>query len=71
MSTKNRKPILSESAIAHGREHAATLFDGRRGHGETAARRVLMSRAELEDNFAMSFEVGAQKTAMLAKVRRS
>jgi hypothetical protein len=69
--SKNGKPILSESAIAHGREHASALFEGRRGHGGKSAGRVLISRAELEDNFAISYQVGAQTNAMMAKARRS
>lgn len=70
MSKNKGKPVLSASAIAHGREHARQLFDGRRGHGGETAKRILVTATELEDNLAVAYQLGAQQTAMLSKVSR-
>lgn len=69
MSTKKGKPVLSGVAIAYSKEHAAQVFEGRRGHGGGNANRVLLSRAEFEDNLAIAFELGSQKNDALARVR--
>lgn len=69
MNVKKGEPVLSGVAIAYGREHASQLFDGRRGHGGANARRVLMSRTELEDNLAVAFQLGQSMTAKLSRVK--
>jgi hypothetical protein len=65
---KNGLPVLSAAAIAYAKEHAAQVFDDRRGHNG-GAKRVLISRTEFEDHIAIACEQGKSQAASLARVK--
>lgn len=62
------EPILSAVSIAYAKKHAEKLFDGRRGHGRGQPGSRVMSRAELEDNLAVAFELGGSMSKSLSRV---
>lgn len=62
------QPILSAVSIAYAKRHVEKLFEGRRGHGRGQPGSRVMSRAELEDNIAVAFEIGGSMSKTLSKV---
>lgn len=65
---RGEQPILSAVSIAYAKKHVEKLFEGRRGHGAGKPASRVMSRAELEDNVAIAFELGGSMHSSLSKV---
>jgi hypothetical protein len=65
--TDDVAPGISEAAMAFGRRHAKTMFEGRKGHGGGSCSYRTLRPPEIEALLAAAFDAGARHASVPAR----